>query len=204
MDNRIFKKIMVTAMTAVMLFAFTGCGKGGDVSGLDRSSIVIEKDGKIVSTIIEDFAENYYDTAELQEMTENEINAFIVSKGEGAAEFDSLEKDGSKVKMVIKFGNAEDYSEFNSESLSYVTISDAIITGKIDVNNLLDVNGAPADAEKAASLVNEHVVITGCKNIVAFPYKIKYVSPGVKIVDKYMVDLSETADGSTSYIVLNK
>ena len=204
MDNRFVKKTIVVAMTAVMLMTFSGCGKNGDLSKLGKSFIEIKKDGSVVSTIIEDFAESYYDVAELQEMTENEVNAFIVANGAEAAEFDSVESEDGKVKMVIKFGSAEDYANFNSEMLAYQTVSDAILNGRLDVNNLLDTKGDPADPEKASSLVNEHVVIVSGKNLISLPYKIKYVSPGVKILDKYSVDLSETVDDSTVCIVLNK
>lgn len=204
MDNRFTKKIMVVAMMAVMIITFSGCGKAGDVSKLGKTSITVKKNGAVVNTIIEDFAENYYDTAELQEMTENEVNAFIVSNGEGSAELDSIENDDGKVKMVINFGSADNYADFNGETFEYETVSDAILSGRIDVNNLLDINGEPADPEKASSLVNEHVVVASGKNVIAVPYKIKYVSPGVKILDKYSVDLSEIADDSTVCIVLNK
>ena len=204
MDNRFMKKIMVISVTSVMLISHSGCGKAGDVSKLDRYSIAIKKDGTVVSTMIEDFTENYYNAAELQEMTEEEINAFVVSSGEGAAKFESLTNENGKVKMLLKFKSAADYAEFNSETLSYDTISDAIVTGKIDLNSLLDTKGDPADPEKASAMVNEHVVVTSAKSVIAVPYKIKYVSPGVKILDKYVADLSETEEGKTAYIVLNK
>ena len=204
MDSRFIKKIMVLAMTAVMLMAFSGCGKSQDISKLGRTSIAVKKNGTVVNTIVEDFAESYYDPAELQEMTENEINAFIVYHGDGSAALDSLDTDDGKVKMVINFGSADDYSDFNSEMLEYETVSEAIISGRIDVNKLLDTDGNPADPDKASSLVNEHVVVTSGKNLISVPYKIKYVSPGVKILDKYSVDLSETEEGSIVCIVLNK
>ncbi len=204
MDNRLMKKIMVISVTSVMLVTLSGCGKAGDVSKLDRTSVAIKKDGTIVRTMIEDFTENYYNSAELQKMTEDEINAFVVSRGEGAAKFESLENENGKVKMVLKFGSAADYAEFNSETLSYDSISDAIVTGKIDVNSLIDTKGNPADPEKASAMVNEHVVVASAKTVIAVPYKIKYISPGVKIIDKYIADLSETEEGKTAYIVLNK
>ena len=204
MDNRFIRKIMACAMTLIMLIAFTGCGKGEDVSKLGRSSIEIKKNGNVVNTIVEDFSESYYDTAELREMTENEINAFIVANGEGAAELDSVESEDGKVRMVIKFGNADNFAQFNSETLAYETVTDAILTGRMDASNLLDTNGNPADAEKAAALVNEHVVVASGNYVISLPYKIKYVSPGVKVIDKYSVDLSETAEGSVVCIVLNK
>ena len=204
MDSRFMRKIVAVAMTAMMLMAFTGCGKGGDVSKLGRSFIEIKKDGSVVSTMIEDFAESYYDVTELQDMTENEVNAFIVANGEGAAKFESVENNDGKVKMVIRFGNADNYADFNSETLIYQTVTDAIVTGRLDVNNLLDADGNPADSEKVSSLVNEHVVVVSGKNLISLPYKIKYVSPGVKVMDKYTVDLSETVDDSIVCIVLNK
>ena len=83
-------------------------------------------------------------------------------------------------------------------------MTDAIVTGRLDVNNLLDADGNPADSEKVSSLVNEHVVVVSGKNLISLPYKIKYVSPGVKVMDKYTVDLSETVDDSIVCIVLNK
>ncbi len=204
MSNKVIRKAVVTSAVMTAAFVFAGCGKGVDVSKLDKSSILVNKDGTVESTVIEDFAESYYDVNELKSMAENEVNAFVVSNGEGAAELKSLESDNGKVKMVIDFADARDYAVFNSETFSYLTVSEAILTGQINVNALVDSDGNPIDSEKAAALSDEHVVITDSKSLVAVPYKVQYMTSGVSLMDKQLADLSGTADGSVSCIVLNK
>ncbi|WP_026669284.1 hypothetical protein [Butyrivibrio sp. AE3006] len=204
MSNKVLRKAVVTSVIMTAAFVFAGCGKGADVSKLDKSSILVNKDGTVESTVIEDFTESYYDVNELKSMAENEVNAFVVANGEGTAELKSLESKDGKVKMVIDFADSRDYAVFNSETFSYMTVSEAILTGQINVNSLIDSDGNPIDSEKAAALSDEHVVITGSKFVVAVPYKIQYMTSGVSLLDKQMADLSGTADGSISCIVLNK
>ncbi len=194
--------LITAAVTAMILFA--ACGKQGDVSELDTSSVSIQKDGSVVSTLIEEFSESYYDINELKQMTEDEINSFTVTNGEGTAELESLAQKNGKVKMVIKFADASAYSKFSEEMLVYETVADAKLSGRIQANLLTDADGNGIDTEKADALSNEHVVITSLKNIVAVPNKVKYVSRGVKLVDSYIADLTGTEEDTTVCIVLSK
>jgi hypothetical protein len=201
---RLYGKIPITIAAIAVMTMFSACGKQGDVSDLDTSSVAIQKDGSVVSTLIEDFSESYYDVDELKQMAQDEINAFTVTNGAGTVELESLDKKDGKVKMVIKFADAAAYSKFSDETLVYETVADAKLSGRIQTNLLVDAEGNVIDTDKADSLSGEHVVITTLKNTVAVPSKVKYVSRGVKLVDKYIADLSETEADSSICIVLSK
>ncbi|WP_091819393.1 hypothetical protein [Butyrivibrio sp. ob235] len=204
MNKVMCRKILILSLATVILFAFSGCGKKSDVSKLDKSSVQVNKDGSVVSTMIEDFSESYYSVDELREMTENEVNAFVVKNGEGTAELKSVDTESGKIKMVMSFGNSDNFSDFNSEKFIYETVADAKLNGHIETGLLVDADGNPIESDKASDLSDEHIVVTAMKNIVAAPYKIKYVSRGVKIIDNYLADLSEIADDSMACIVLSK
>ncbi|WP_026490572.1 MULTISPECIES: hypothetical protein [unclassified Butyrivibrio] len=200
-----FMKSSVAVISVIMtLSVLSGCGAGGNTSKLTTSSIEINKDGSVVSTIIDDFAESYYNLDELKEMTENEVNSFIVSKGEGAAELKSVDLNDGKVKLVIKFSDVDNYADFNSEYLAYETVTDAVLSGQLDVNTLVDKDGIAIDPDKAAVLSDQHVIITKSANIIAAPYKVKYFAGKAKAYNKYMADMSDNVDGEIACVVLEK
>ncbi|WP_029321173.1 hypothetical protein [Butyrivibrio sp. AE3004] len=194
----------ILCFVIVFSIMLTACKDDSESGKSDRSSIEIKKDGSVISTMVEDFNESYYSIDELREMTENEINAFVVSNGENTASLKSIDKDGEKVKLVIKFASASDYAHFNNETLVYETVSEARLSGQIDVNSLVDKDGNAIDSEKVDKLENKHVIISGSKNIISVPYKIKYVSGGISLVDKNTADFSAVADDTAVCMVLDK
>lgn len=204
MKKDFVKNSIALLAVIMMLAALSACGLGSNASKLGNSSVEIKKDGSVVSTIIEDFTESYYNVDELKEMTENEVNSFIVSKGEGAAELKSVDANDGKVKLIIEFSSTDNYEEFNAETLKYETVTDAVLAGQLDVNTLVDKDGNAIDPDKAAVLSDQHVVITKSAGIIAAPYKIKYFAGKAKPVDKYMADFSENIDGEIACIVLEK
>ncbi len=204
MKKSFVNNLAFAAVLMLIVMSLTACGKSSDADNSDKSSIEIRKDGTVISTIAADFAESYYSTDELKEMTENEINAFVVSNGEDSASFESIDSKDGKVRLVIKFGSASDYAHFNDEMLLYETVSDAVISGQIDVNSLVDKDGNTIEPDKADSLSSQHVVICASKGLVSVPYKIRYASNNIKLIDKKTADFSGLADDASACLVLDK
>ena len=66
----------------ICMLGLTACGektqevKDELVASAAKSSISVNKDGSISSTIVEDFVESYYDVEGLKTMIETSINAY--------------------------------------------------------------------------------------------------------------------------------
>ena len=203
LKKEIIKKSIAAIPVIMLTTTLLACG-GGNASKLDTSSIEIKKDGSVISTLIEDFSESYYSADELRDMVENEVNSFIVAKGEGAAELKSLNIDDGKAKLVLSFSNTDNFNDFSNETLIYETVTDAVLAGQLDVNTLVDKEGNPIAPDRAATLSSQHVILSKTTNIIVAPYKIAYFYGKSKPIDKYMADFSENAEGELACIVLDK
>ncbi len=194
----------IAAISLVMMVFLTACG-GKDLTKTDATSVTVKKDGSVINVIFEDFSEGYYNIDELKNMAEDEVNAYNAQNGESKAELTSLEREDSNIKMVMKFASASDYTSFNSEQLMFGTVSELKLSGVNVDTNLVDTNGVPVSSEDIAGILDDqHVLVTENKGLVALPYKVKYTSKGVSLTDSSVADLSQTAEGELTYIVLGK
>ncbi len=199
---RNIRNIAIISLTMVVLLA--GCG-GKDLTKTDATSVTVKKDGTIVNVIFEDFSAGYYSIDELKTIAEDEVNAYNAQNGEGKTELTSLEKEDNNIKMVMKFASDRDYTSFNSEQLIYGTVSELKLNGVNVGTNLIDTNGIPVSSDDITAISDEqHVLVTANKGLVALPYKIKYTSKGVGVTESNVADLSQTAEGELTYIVLGK
>ena len=200
-SNKSIRNTLCLAITALALIS--GCG-GKDASESDTGSVVVKKDGQIVSVMYEDFTESYYDVYELKTMAEDEISSFNLSAGDGSVVLDSVDKDDDHVKMVVKFKSPEIYAHFSDETLMYETVEEARQSGNDLSGEFKDSDGSVVTSDTISALSGEHVVITSNKTSMSFPYKVKYVSAGAVIKDSKTVDLSQTDPESLACIILSK
>ncbi len=131
-------------MLCFCVLGLTACGEviqqenGGSKEATDEiastvSSLSIEKDGSISSTIIEDFFESYYDEDGLKSMIESFIEAY---RAENAAA--RIKLKGCKVKdgvanVRMEYGDYQAYAGYNGEDFFAGTIKDANMAG-FDLN----------------------------------------------------------------------
>ena len=199
---RNIRNAAIISLGMVMLLA--GCG-GKDLTKTDATSVTVKKDGSIVNVIYEDFSEGYYSIDELRSMAEDEVNAYNARNGEGKTELTSLEREDNNIRMVMKFASDRDYTGFNSEQLLYGTVSELKLSGVNIGTDLIDTSLVPVSSEDIAAISDDqHVLVTQSKGLVALPYKIKYTSRGVSLSGAQVADLSQTAEGELTYIVLGQ
>ena len=105
------KKFMVWALVAVMcLGMLAGCGTS---YAADESTVFVLKDGRIVSTDVEDFDEGTYDTDGLKDYVDQTIDTYNEENGKGLVKLKSLSVKEQKAVLTLEYASASDYQKFN-------------------------------------------------------------------------------------------
>lgn len=122
-----------------------------DYTETDTDTVYILKDGKIVSTDIEDFDEKVYDKEKLGAYVQNVIDTYNSKNGEDMLVQNSYEVEGNKAVLVLEYANADVYEDINSVELFTGTIAEAKSAGydfKTDFVELKDDKTVEATADK--------------------------------------------------------
>ena len=99
-----FGQIVLVFLLSVGMF--TGCGTSYKA---DESTVFVLKDGKIVSTDVENFDEKTYDKDGLKEYVKNEIDTYNEKNGKGSVSLKKLDTGEKKATLTIAYRTAEDY-----------------------------------------------------------------------------------------------
>ena len=90
---------------------FTGCGTSYKA---DESTVFVLKDGKIVSTDVENFDEKTYDKDGLKEYVKNEIDTYNEKNGKGSVSLKKLDTGENNYKLREHFGGLDVTSFFGA------------------------------------------------------------------------------------------
>ena len=96
--------LSVLLLPSVLLM---GCGN----SKIETTTLNIDKDGKVRSTIVEEFGESYYDLQELSDMAAKEASAYNSEYINEKVFLESVTEDEKSkvVTMVMSFNSTSDY-----------------------------------------------------------------------------------------------
>lgn len=149
----------VTWILGIFLAAFlVGCGNNSGTE-LEESGLTIQKNGKIVQSIVEEFAESYYSEEELKAQAEAEAAEYNEQNGSGAVKVGDVKREDGVVKMTLTYRSAQDYAAFNDVTLFVGALSEA--ADKCDLNMTLKSAAGSASAGMAQLLKQEdyHIII---------------------------------------------
>ncbi|WP_026507261.1 hypothetical protein [Butyrivibrio sp. MC2013] len=136
--SRIFDKLLVSCSILILCLALAGC-KGASAKDAEVTTLELDKDGSLISCIVEDFDMDYYDVDELKNMVSSEIAGF----SGGGVEMLSADKMGDKVRLIMKFASASDYADFNNISFFAGSKTECSLSG-ISMPDLVSASGADA------------------------------------------------------------
>lgn len=175
---RIFLACLVLICQA---FILSGCGDGN--SGSETSGLQIEKEGKIIATLVEPFEKDYYSVEGLKAQIQDEISSY---ENAGAITLDSveeltIEKDGQSVrsvKVVMEYATAKDYENFNGSSCFYGTVEEARNSGYAFEGTFVNTKGEKKELKLTdlAELKACKVFIVGEETMVTLPGKVYLLS----------------------------
>ncbi len=161
--KRIFSLLYVVALT-VSFTGCSGCGKedikltAKDASK-DLPEIRVFEDGKVTSSLVVDFKEEYYKLDELEKKSKEDIEKFNNANSTKIS-FDSLEKKDDVVVMVLNFESVDEYVKCDfadSADLKFISGDDA--KGNDDVPSDLDVYGKDKKEGKKDAIKSKYKVL---------------------------------------------
>lgn len=143
------------------------------------NALVIHKDHRIKSTIVESFDKEYYKEEELKTSIENQINEYNSQTGQESIQLESLKKKGKEIQLSMEYESAKDYASFNEVPLFEGTVEEAIAEGYDFSNTFQSIKkgkvqkqGLTSDEIKELSdhkvvIIKEYVQVEVPKNITA-------------------------------------
>lgn len=184
------KKWYTFCMLLLSCMLLSGCAP--KLTELTEDTVYIEKKGQITGVIVEDFAKDYYDASELEDMTNGEIAAFNTEHGEDCVSLKEYAVEDKKVRVLIDYTNSECYSEFNDVEF-FAGLYPGAEDYKFPENMIRAKDGETvptADVQAEALEKGYRAAVLGEKISVITATKILYVSENVELVDKNTARIS--------------
>ena len=159
-----FGQIVLVFLLSVGMF--TGCGTSYKA---DESTGFVLKDGKIVSTDVENFDEKTYDKDGLKEYVKNEIDTYNEKNGKGSVSLKKLDTGEKKATLTIAYRTAEDYQKFNDMELYTGSVAEALAAGYSFDGSFASVKNGKIKACESSAFLDDSsckvVVIRGNTNV---------------------------------------
>lgn len=161
------KKFMVWALVAVMcLGMLAGCGTS---YAADESTVFVLKDGKIVSTDVEDFDEGTYDTDGLKDYVDQTIDTYNEENGKGLVKRKDLSVKDNKAVLTLEYASASDYQKFNNIELFSGSVAEALAAGYSFDADFASVSDVKIESCDSSAFLNDPdykvVIIKGNTNV---------------------------------------
>ena len=206
-QNRM-KKCLTTVLSGILVLSLSGCGQTAKLpEEVVNTSLVVEKDGKVISYLVNTFDKDFYSLDGLEEMVKNEAEEFNAAHTDTPEEALTVKTvqalgDGAMVQVVQEFDSTDSYAEYNGQDLFYGTRVEALAQGNPVNKELVNAaDGTPADPDKLEKTLEKgHLIITNASAYIYCPYPVLYISEGVVMGEDGCVDASQS-DGVVTILM---
>lgn len=184
--NKIGKKIGIVAL---ILSLATGCGN--PLKKMTKSTVYIEKDGKVQSLSVESFEKEYYNEGELKNFIEKEIASQQKERGEDSVSIKEFTVKEKQATLQLQFAGLEDYQAFTDTDVESGTYNPEIIKSK-QIDTVIEVGSKSKQAIAQIEDVDNlnYIFLKDPEGIqLLFDNQIKYCSENVTILDENLVSI---------------
>lgn len=190
------KILLISAVCAMIL---SGCSMKYSA---EENAVYVNKNGEVVSAIVESFDKEYYDADELQDMLEQSVVEYNAENGKNSIEVDSFKLDNGVLKVIMNYLTWADYSNFNEVQFFAGELSD--IQGKNYGKNISFISRDGSETVAFETIEGDYrVVLVEEKIVVQTAGKIAYVSENMSVEGDKLARLKEDAAG-IGYIIYKK
>ncbi len=205
------RKILAGMLIGMMVLA--GCNGAAKVPDeIEQTSLVIDKDGKVTSHMVDLFEKEHYDLEELRKMATQEVAAYNTSNQMGTEAPVTVKEvkkaSNSKVLVTYQYDSANTYAHYNNATLFYGTVAEAKEAGyNFDSLNqvLFSANGKKSKVSSElndSDLSKKHIVLLAESTRVYCPYKVSYVSESAFVKEDGSVDTTAMLPEEYPVIIL--
>ncbi|MDD2973242.1 MAG: hypothetical protein PHE02_14050 [Lachnospiraceae bacterium] len=194
------KGFLLTCVALTVLLA--GCGN--KVSKEDTTSVSVDKNGKVYSTVVDTLDKEYYDTDELHAMIIAEIESYNEKESSEKVTLDAADLTKEKSVVTMSYADADSYAAFNDMIFFQGTVAEAGEAGyDLDPGQLqsADIDGKEVDMEALLGAEDTRVLILE-EPIQVHTYGIiKAMSGNVTILNKKEAAVTEAEDGQPGILL---
>lgn len=196
-------KIGASALVIACMLGVTACSSSGNDE--NATCILLTRDGKIQSSIVESFEQSYYDKEELQQTILSEAATYNKSAGNGNITVEKVEVKNGTARVQMTYAEPEDYAAFNQTDFFVGTADEAQADG-YDLNVVLSsVKNSSETVGKADILGMKDVklLITDINDAVTLNGRVVYVSENVTVSENAKT-IQRTPDSEKKAYVIFK
>ena len=195
------KKALSVIVLIISVVSLFGCSNSNaDIS--QKSNVELYDDMHLEATIVEDFAESYYDENELMDMVNEEVSTYNVSKGGTPISVLSHSLETGVMSLRLSFTDVSHYNKYMPEEIFIGTVNEAYQQG-YDFNRSLVVVNKPNITIGKNDLMNMatyKLLIVQGDVIIKCPSKILFYSQGMELLD----DNTVSCNGNNTYFIIYK
>lgn len=201
--KRIWGVILLTAL------CLCSCGEAKLPEVIDRPTVSLLKDGRVMAYLVEDFDKDYYDTEELSDMVVKEAEEYNNSKvqslenGLPVTVRDVARVTGNEKKVCVayEFSTADVYQHFLGQKLFSGTVMEAQMKNyKFDITLQSVKDGSELSGDALLENKDKKIIVTDAKAVIYCSGKVTHVSKGAVYNEDGSVDA--TAAEGLVYIIL--
>lgn len=195
---RFSSKIKTCLLLGAVMLLISACEKSG---GEEVTSITVQKDGTILSHIVESFEQGYYDSEELQQSILAEAADYNKMAGNGRINVEKIDVDSGVATVRMIYQEAEDYADFNHTVFFVGSTEKAGEEYELNVvlSGAKDTNDTVGRADILA-MKDYKLLITDAQEPVFLNGKAEYISDNVTVSsDRKNIQLSGDGLGYVLY-----
>lgn len=169
--------ILLIVIIVIGIFVFGSCGI--DYTETDTNTVYVLKNGKIVSTDIEKFDQNTYDSEKLKSYLASVVDTYNKENGEDSLKKKTLTVEENVATLVLEYANTKVYKDLNGVELFAGTIQEAKDAGYTFEDTYAKMKDGKAVVATAEDFLNGEeykVVIIKSNTKVVIPGEICFVS----------------------------
>lgn len=180
------KRVAVVGATVVLCMGLlSGCGTDYNTT---EDTVFLLKNGKVVSTDVEDFDLDTYDKDEFETYVNDAVEEYNAEHGDGAVEKKKLRIEEGIAVLTLEYASVEDYVNFSGTELFTGSVAESLAAGYTFDDEFAAIDKKQVTACDSDDILAQDglkvAVIKGCVNV-NVAGKIVYASTqNTKLVDK--------------------